>query len=44
MHHLGYVFQQFWNEDEEYRRHVRRRARRTPRPTGTGKPRRPDSF
>ncbi len=40
MHHLGYVFQQFWNDDEEYRKRVRRRARRRSPSARTGKPRR----
>ena len=40
MHHLGYVFQQFWNDDEEHRKRVRRRARRRSPSARTGKPRR----
>ena len=45
MHHLGYVFQQFWNDDEEYRKHVRRRSPPRSPSARTGKPRRSrDSF
>ena len=38
MHPLGYVFQQLLNEDEEYRRHVSRQARRRSRQTRTARP------
>ena len=38
MHPLGYVFQQLLNEDEEYRTHLRRQARRKARPARTARP------
>jgi hypothetical protein len=44
MHHVGYLFQQFWNDDEAYREQVKRRSRRRPRPPRSGRPKRPDSF
>jgi hypothetical protein len=45
MHHLGYVFQQMWNEDEQYRKHLKRQDRRDGRRTRTAQPRRkPVSF
>jgi len=38
MHPLGYVFQQLLNENEEYREHLRRQARRRSRQARTARP------